>query len=267
MIEVPGGQLAYEEAGDGPDAALFHQYNGVSANGEVARTLAEHFRVRAINPRGIGKSGPVRDNGDLTMSTFVDDLVAARKALGVEKWVLTGASTGGMVALQVALADPDGVAGLVLIGTGASRRFMEGSMYDPNGPGAAAFGTQIRELMAKGDTAAYMDAVFRASVYDPERTAQPPEFAGGGFSMPRMMAFGQSVAGFDIEDRLAEISCPTLVLCGRQDPQCPLPNSERIAAGIPDAELHVFEECGHFPYWEHPDEFREIVSGWAARHR
>lgn len=265
MIEVPGGQLAYEEAGDGPDAAVFHQYNGVSASGVVARTLAEHFRVRAINPRGIGESGPVRDGRDLTMSGFVDDLVAARKALGVEKWVLAGASTGGMVALQVALADPDGVAGLVLIGTAASRRFIEGSMYDPNGPGAAEFAARMRALMEKGDSDGYRDATFRASVYDPERTPQPPEFGGSGFSAQRMMAFGQAVPGFDIEDRLGEIRCPALVLCGRQDPQCPLPNSERIAAGIPNAELHVFEECGHFPYWEHPDEFRTAVSTWATK--
>ncbi|WP_163507594.1 alpha/beta fold hydrolase [Fodinicola acaciae] len=265
MIEVSGGRLAYEEAGDGPDAAVFHQYNGVTASGALAQAVARHFRVKAINPRGIGESGPVRDDGDLTMSGFVEDLVAARKALGVEKWVLAGSSTGGMVALQVALADPDGVAGLVLVGTAASRRFMEGSMYDPNGPDAAEFGMRMRELMANGDTEAYMEAVFRASVYDPERTPQPPEFGAGGFSMPRMMAFGQSVAGFDVEDRLGEISCPALVICGRQDPQCPLPNSERIAAGIPAAELRIFEECGHFPYWEHAEQFRAAIDAWSTR--
>jgi proline iminopeptidase len=198
------------------------------------------------------------------MDAFADDLIAARKALKIEKWLLCGASTGGMVALLTALKDPAAVSGLILIGTAGSHRFMRGSMYDASGPKAAEIGQQMRSLVAQGDRKEYSKAIFRLSVADPEATPVPSEFGvrEDGFSMPRMMAFGQNVATYDVEDRLAEIQCPTLVLVGRQDPQCPLPNSERLAAGIPNAELHVFENCGHFPQWEKSVEFRETIDNW-----
>ncbi|GAA1722894.1 alpha/beta hydrolase [Fodinicola feengrottensis] len=268
MIEVPGGMLECEPAGSGPTAALFHQYNAVLAEGAVAAALAGRRRVYAINPRGIGASGPVRDSRDLTMAAFVDDLVEARKALDVEKWLLCGASTGGMVALLTVLADPDGVSGLILIGTAGSHRFVQGSMYDPNNTEAAQMRQEMQKLMVGGDKEGYREAIFRSSVADPERTPIPAEFSArpDAFSMPRMMAFGQAVSSYDIEDRLGEIRCPTLVLVGRQDPQCPLPNSERLAAGIPGAELHVFENCGHFPQWEQPAEFQGVVDDWLSRH-
>ncbi len=197
----------------------------------MAAALAGRRRVYAINPRGIGASGPVRDSRDLTMAAFVDDLVEARKALDVEKWLLCGASTGGMVALLTVLADPDGVSGLILIGTAGSHRFVQGSMYDPNNTEAAQMRQEMQKLMVGGDKEGYREAIFRSSVADPERTPIPAEFSArpDAFSMPRMMAFGQAVSSYDIEDRLGEIRCPTLVLVGRQDPQCPLPNSERLA--------------------------------------
>jgi pimeloyl-ACP methyl ester carboxylesterase len=62
------------------------------------------------------------------------------------------------------------------------------------------------------------------------------------------------------EERLHEIGQPVLIVWGRQDPIIPLAHGVRAAARIPDARLHVFEECGHVPHWEYPEEFVRVLT-------
>jgi pimeloyl-ACP methyl ester carboxylesterase len=52
---------------------------------------------------------------------------------------------------------------------------------------------------------------------------------------------------------------PTLILCGRHDPQYPLSCSEELAAGIRAARLVVFERTGHYPFLEEPEAFWQSV--------
>ncbi|GAA2637344.1 alpha/beta hydrolase [Actinomadura fulvescens] len=71
---------------------------------------------------------------------------------------------------------------------------------------------------------------------------------------------------FDLEPRLSTLNCPTLVLVGRHDPMCPLPNSQRIAEAIPHAQLRVFDHSGHYPYLEEPEAFRTAIDTWTREH-
>jgi proline iminopeptidase len=50
-----------------------------------------------------------------------------------------------------------------------------------------------------------------------------------------------------------------LVLAGRHDRTCPPEASQATAAGVPGAELHIFEQSGHMPFVEQPDEFLNVV--------
>jgi proline iminopeptidase len=63
-------------------------------------------------------------------------------------------------------------------------------------------------------------------------------------------------------DRLAEVRAPTLVLAGRHDPEAPLPCSEELLQGIPDASLVIFERSGHFPFIEEPSLFAQTVDAF-----
>src|SRR5690606_25670741 len=64
---------------------------------------------------------------------------------------------------------------------------------------------------------------------------------------------------------LARITCPTLVVCGREDALTPLPLAEEMAAAIPGAMLHVIEDCGHLPPMERPAEAVAAMAGWLDR--
>jgi pimeloyl-ACP methyl ester carboxylesterase len=66
----------------------------------------------------------------------------------------------------------------------------------------------------------------------------------------------------DYTPRLRQIAAPTLVLCGRYDPQFPRPCSEELAGAIPGARLVVLERSGHYPFIEEPRLFSEVVGAF-----
>ena len=64
---------------------------------------------------------------------------------------------------------------------------------------------------------------------------------------------------------LPTITCPTLVLCGRQDAVAPLERHQEMAHGIPGASLAVIEECGHLSTLERPAEVSAALRAWLPR--
>lgn len=63
---------------------------------------------------------------------------------------------------------------------------------------------------------------------------------------------------------LSSITCPTLVLCGRQDALTPLARHEEIAAGIKGARLEVIEDCGHLSTLEKPAIVNSALRRWLS---
>jgi proline iminopeptidase len=61
-------------------------------------------------------------------------------------------------------------------------------------------------------------------------------------------------------DRLGEVQVPSLIMAGRHDPEAPLPCSQELLEGIPDARLVVFEHSGHAPFIEEPAFFAEVLA-------
>jgi pimeloyl-ACP methyl ester carboxylesterase len=66
----------------------------------------------------------------------------------------------------------------------------------------------------------------------------------------------------DATDLLPRITCPTLILCGRQDAARPLPAHVEMAETIPNSTLVVIEECGHMCMLEKPDEVGRAMRRW-----
>jgi 3-oxoadipate enol-lactonase len=69
--------------------------------------------------------------------------------------------------------------------------------------------------------------------------------------------------GFDVTDQLARIEVPTLCVGGTEDWFTPPEyGPRRLADGIPNARLHVLEQCGHFPFLDRPEAFGRAVRSW-----
>jgi 2-hydroxy-6-oxonona-2,4-dienedioate hydrolase len=64
---------------------------------------------------------------------------------------------------------------------------------------------------------------------------------------------------YRILDRVEEITIPTLVLWGRQDPRGIFARALDAVKRLPDGRLVAFDKCGHHPHLEHPREFNELV--------
>nr|WP_286137967.1 alpha/beta fold hydrolase [Polaromonas sp. C04] len=63
----------------------------------------------------------------------------------------------------------------------------------------------------------------------------------------------------DYGHRLSEIQAQTLVIWGRDDRFVPMDVGLRVIWGIPNAEMHIFNQCGHWAQWEHADKFNRMV--------
>jgi proline iminopeptidase len=101
-----------------------------------------------------------------------------------------------------------------------------------------------------------LNFVERHSFYDPSYV-RPRKVRWGDWFRPRRgrSDWHQVARKLDYTPQLDEIQVPTLIACGRVDPQYPPACSEQLAAGIQDARLVFFEHSGHYPFIEEEDAF------------
>jgi len=199
----------------------------------------------ALDLPGHGQStGPGYDS----IQAYANWLVAFLDAAGLGQVVVAGHSMGGAIALDVALQHPGRVAGLVLIATGARLRVAPGLLDAIRQDFPAAIG-----LM--GDWA-----------YGPEA---PPEMVRLGqrqlASAGPEILYGDFEAcdGFNVLDRLGEITAPTLILCGTLDRMTPTKYATYLRDNIRGANLELVEGAGHMLMIEKPGAVAEALASFA----
>lgn len=184
------------------------------------------------------------------------DLAAARVLSRVEgDFAVAGTSFGGNVALEVALAAPDRVRALWIMGSNAG---------PPRDPGAGI--ERGRQLRAGG-----FDSVVGALA---ERVTHRPGHLGeaareafirmcGRIGRERMALQNDALlARKDRWPELGGIACPTLLLWGRDDRFTPAADGLRMAGLIAESRFAEIPECGHLPTLEAPDEVSDIAGHW-----
>jgi proline iminopeptidase len=109
----------------------------------------------------------------------------------------------------------------------------------------------------------WLGEFFPAISADPEamRATLARAFAGSELSWSHARYSRESMPTFDLLDRLPEIPVRSLVVAGAHD-SIPVDAAERMAKGIPDAEMVLFENSGHFAPLEEPERFRDAVLGF-----
>src|SRR3954453_15014264 len=101
MVDIDEGAIEVWVGGDGPVTFVTtHPYlyaNGEHPGAGLADGLASIGRTVFVTPRGCGGSFAESRRAKLGMDTLVDDLEQVRRALGMERWIPSGSSCGGMV--------------------------------------------------------------------------------------------------------------------------------------------------------------------------
>jgi 3-oxoadipate enol-lactonase len=262
--------IYYEQHGDPqgePLLLIMGFVMNAGAWGAQIPALAERYHVTAFDNRGAGRSA--QPDGAYTMPQFVADTAALMDELAIERAHIIGASMGGMIAQEFALAYPKRVRSLVLMCT------------TPGGPHSAGYhelALRAEEAFAIEDIAASMTPErardFALELFTPEFLEKPgPGFlqmAGSTMQHPSSLAGmkGQmrAILGHDTFDRLHEIAAPTLVLAGDADPMILPENSRILASRIPNAELELFPALRHGFNAEQPERVNRAVLEFLARH-
>ncbi|MDF1503179.1 alpha/beta fold hydrolase [Roseisolibacter sp. H3M3-2] len=246
--------LRAESRGSGPAVVLVHG-GLVDARMWDAQVgdLARDHRVVRYDLRGAGRSSPAVEGW-----SHVDDLHAVLDTLGVARATLVGLSLGGAVATEYALAHPDRVSGLVLVGAPVR------GVTVPPAPGpdlpAVARADSARAVRLLLDSAGVGAA-------DPApRPALAAMFAANlrAWSAvdPRWTRWPEPPAG----PRLGELRVPTLVLVGTRDAARLDAFADALAERLPGAERDSLVGAQHHPNVEQPAAFNAIVRRFLARH-
>ena len=269
-VDLGDTTLEVLEAGSGSlTFVCTHPYldaTGPRPGGAFTEALARAGRTLYLVPRGTGRSDPESDPARLGVMQTVADLDTLRRFLGVDSWVVCGASTGGMTAVEYAVRHPAATRAIVSVGGAASWRFLEdpACIYNPAHPEA------WREEAARSalDGSDEADARWIRTVLDLslERKELVDRLARAtSISAARLERVREELVGrWDREGELAGLAMPALIACGRNDTQCPVSASVLMADRLPQGRLVIFERSNHFPFEEEPEAFRQATLEFAA---
>ena len=267
LADINGTTIHYAVAGTGPRALVLHGGLGFDQTGYRALDrLASRLELVYADHRGNGRSGrPPLDT--ITMEQLADDALALADALGpAEELVVIGHSYGGFVAQELAIRHRERLTALILVST-TPGQLGAGEHPAPDGPPVAAEWVEMVENLPTTDAEleASVAGAFTAFLHRADTVDLSAEMSGTVYSAAAMARGFEVLAGWSSVDRLGAVDVPTLLLVGRHDAMTAVPQSERIAGRLPDAELVVFEESAHFPWLEEPEQFFSTVEGWLDR--
>ncbi|HEX8354501.1 MAG TPA: alpha/beta hydrolase [Pyrinomonadaceae bacterium] len=257
-----GVELYYEEHGRGEPLVLVPGFGtGAWIWYRQVPAFAERFRTVVFDPRGVARSGG-RDE-PLTMRRFADDVAALLDALGVEAAHVLGASFGGFVAQEFALAHPERTRSLVLCCTSFGGARHRPPSAETLAAIASTKGLNTEERVRENLLLAFSPGFAAAQPREVERVIRlraenrVPEYA--------YLRQLQAAVAFDAGARVGGIRARTLVITGDADAIVPHENSLNLAAAIPGATLRVVGGGSHTFFIERPEEFNRAVVEFVGR--
>ncbi|MDT4953695.1 MAG: hypothetical protein QOJ02_1833 [Acidobacteriota bacterium] len=256
LLKVRHTQLYYELHGEGEPLILIPGFGtGLWIWFKQVPQLAEHFRVITFDPRGI--AGSEGGDNSASMGMLAEDVKMLLNALGIERAHIVGASFGGFVAQEFALAYPLMTRTLALCCTS----FGGAGHIPPSAQTLAALAS------TKGLNTAERVRANLLLAFSPEYVAAQPKeieqivkLREANF-VPEQVYLHQLQAAmaFDASARVREINAPTLVITGDADIIVPFENSRNLASRIPQAELRVISGGSHTFFIEKAEEFNQAL--------
>lgn len=258
-----GGEasLYYEVCGQGPDVVLLHPYPcDHTFWAPVVPYLESRFRLILPDLRGLGQSPLAGEQ--TTMAQLAQDALHLCDALDIGCAAFVGCSVGGYVLFELWRQARERVKALALLDTRAG---LDGEDVVKGRLQAAA------DVLERGPAWA-IEQMMPRMVAPYTLHSRPDVIALAKDSMRRGTAEGMAAlqrgmaAREDSLPTLPSIVVPTLVLGGEDDAPSPVAELERMARGIPGAEMKIIARAGHLAALERPEEVGPILRDFLERH-
>jgi pimeloyl-ACP methyl ester carboxylesterase len=267
FVDTPPARLAVDDDGDpaAPALVLLHAGNATRRMWDpLAAPLSATHRVVRYDARGFGDSS--RPGGRYVGS---DDVLAVMDAVGVERATLMGASLGGRVALDTALAAPERVTAVVMIGSVPSGAVPTYTVAEQRLADAA----DDAEAAADWSRRAELDVDIwsvgptrRRDQVDPTFLARAVRHAHEHVELLMTTPGASCRAGVPTAvERLGELAAPLLSLVGEHDFAFTRAQQERTVLAVGgEAKAVTIPHAAHFPGVEQPEAVLAVVRPWLA---
>lgn len=286
-LTVPGGRyvaigdtrLHVVQRGQGYPLIVLHGGPGLDHRvfGDYLDPLGDRLQLILVDQRSQGRSDKTPPE-TWTLVQMAADVTSLAQALGLGRYAVLGHSFGAFVALQHAVDFPGHAAQTIVSGGVPSASYLEEHVahclatFEPESLRDQVTSSWEREAAAQtqADVAGLLADQMPFHFADPQdgRIAEFEARAAGAVYAPDVLRHfaAQEYGGIEVEGRLERITQPVLVLAGRHDRACSVPAAEAMAAGIPNAELVIFEHSGHMTYVEENEAYLAAVRDFLIHH-
>lgn len=229
-------------------------------SGQVPAFLAAGYRVLRVDMRGHGGSEP--GPGIYTIEQLAHEAIAVVDYLGIETMHFCGLSIGGMIGQGIGILHPKRVKSLILCDT--QSQSPADALTRWGGRAVTIQEANSVAPLAEATMGRWLSAGYKAK--HPSTWKQIHDTVA---ATPAQGYIGSSagIMNFNWTQRLKEISAPTLVLCGSDDPGANPEENRMIAATVQRGEFLAIEGAKHLPNVEDPDLFNKIILDWCNKHR
>lgn len=282
VVKVGGHDVIAYEFGAG-DEVVFLANGGPGLPCDYLREahsclIDQGYRVIAFDQLGTGASDRPTDPALWTIGRYVEETETVRKALGLGKVHFLGHSWGGWLAIDYALTYPEALKTLILEDTVADMPHLITELERLRG----ALGSETVAMMQAHEAAGtidhpeYLAAVTLLNYRHVCRLKDWPAPVNRSLSDWNMGPYGTmqgpneflyigNLKDWNRVPDLHKITVPTLITCGEHDeltPACAL----RMKLNLPNAELRVFTNSSHMPFYENPGDYYPALLAFLGKH-
>ena len=258
--------LYYEETGEGRAIIFVHEFAGdMRAWEPQMRHFGRRYHCVSYNARGYPPSD-VPPAGQYSQEIARDDIIAVMDAAGIEKAHIVGLSMGGFAALHFGIAHGNRAHSITVAGCGYGAEPEKRQQFREE---TAATAKLIEEDGAQAFAEAYSMGPTRVQFLNKnprgfqEFKEQLAEHSTEGAARTMLGVQRERPSLFELQEQMAMITTPTLILTGDEDWPCLLPGI-MMKQSIPTAALAVMPNCGHTINIEDPQAFNSIVDRFLA---
>jgi proline iminopeptidase len=273
-LNVEGALLSYSAEGHGIPCVVFTGGENIGLK-IYSSELKQHLRLIHADPSKVSKE----ELADMTLNDILDDIEKVRIALGIERIAVMGHSMFSVLPPEYALRYPEHASHI--ISTGGVPSFSDESTQASNEYWETAASAESKAILEHNReqlteevprSLSPSDVFIRQYVADTPLRFRDPKFDmtdlwdGVEINMDFVNRYWGLIYGYDNTRSFHLITAPYLVVAGRYDYGCPYSLYDRLNGVIPNYTFLLFENAGHNPMFEVPEEFDEKLIEWITSH-